>query len=118
MTEFRGIPGVCSGHARQRVSERYGVTPTPSDWRLAQADILDGRAVRTRCRPDGEAGDEYLVRLGSTAARVIFSPDTSVIVTVVPPAMRCTIPDRERQRQVARKRYWKSLRGNRCIELD
>lgn len=118
MSEYQAIPGVCSAHARERALERYGENPSAAEWRLAQSDILGGRAMRTKTRTDadGDLCDEYVVRLGSRAARVKFSTLSGVIVTVVPVARRNVVPLSEKRRRVARKAYWKKLRWNESEE--
>ena len=76
-----------SKHARARALERIGFEPTADEWRdaaLAILDSLNGTARALMLRRDFTTMREiWLVPIGHTSARVVWSPVSALIVTVL-----------------------------------
>ena len=76
-------------HARERAAKRYGVTMSEGLWASLAASL--GRGEHRRLGRCGDGCERYSVHLlrtdgSSVHLRVVFSPATSTIVTVLPPA--------------------------------
>ena len=75
-------------HAVDRALERYGLIPTPSEWRQALIDIIDAAerippARALLLRNDG-AKEHWACQLGARAVVAVYDPQTACIVSLVP----------------------------------
>lgn len=79
-------------HAETRAWQRYGCAPTAPEWRDAVCAItstvmgLVAPAMRLRRHRGGI--EEWIVRVGDVAMRVVYNPASACIVTVLPPHLR------------------------------
>jgi hypothetical protein len=82
-----------SHHAQHRALERYGVELSGRDFDLMVRDIIAAVIGESRLAVLISRGDGYretwLLRMPQGAAvRVIYSPSTAQIITILPPAYR------------------------------
>ena len=73
-------------HAQKRAAERLGFAPTEDEWRDAAMAILDSlggtaRGLMVRRHPGGL--ETWLVPFAHVSARVVWSPDAALIITVM-----------------------------------
>jgi hypothetical protein len=89
-------PRYCSEHAISRVSQRYGVALADADFdrivMLIERD--DPRTMRIGSRPQANGHLRYIVLHKDLWLPVVFNPDTSQVVTVLPPNV--LVPYRDR----------------------
>lgn len=82
------LPGV-SDHAQIRAAERLARRLTRSDWLQLVLDILDRRAALLSVRMEGlERRETWLCLVGEEAMRVVWAPETAMVLTLFPPRPR------------------------------
>ena len=69
-------------HACERSAERLGRPLTRAEWVSIGNQIIVAGAVLMDRLPDGK--EVYAVTLGAVAVRVLWKPDTAVVMTVLP----------------------------------
>lgn len=72
-------------HARDRLLERFGLSPSRAEWRAAYQHVSSGRALLVRRHIEGsQASEVYAVRLAGHEVFVAYSPRLRRILTVLP----------------------------------
>lgn len=79
-------------HAKQRALERLGFEPDEWDWRTLALSILDTKAGTATdailLKVDGNGAETWLTRLRGREVRVVWSPLSAQVVTVMAHARR------------------------------
>lgn len=91
------IPGV-SRHARERMLEHHGYTPTVAEWLAAVQAIIDRQAV-LMARFHSRGTERWHVTIGTLSVDVVWGPTSAEIVTVYPAHMRVLDPAKQRARE-------------------
>lgn len=77
------VPGV-EAHARARLLERFGMSPTKAEWKSAYLTVREGKALLVHRKEDIRGVSEtHLVQLAGRELLVVYSPRSHRIVTVL-----------------------------------
>ena len=81
-----------TGHAVDRADNRFGLEPTPQEWRQLLLDIIEAagqigapRAILLRRAPPAE---HWACRIAGCPVVAVYRPDLACIITLVPFARR------------------------------
>lgn len=82
------LPGV-SEHAQIRARQRLARYPTWEEWLTLVRDILDRRAVLMQANERvGGRRETWLCLVAGVPMRVIWAPETAMLITVVAPRQK------------------------------
>lgn len=79
-----------TAHADIRAEQRYGFVPTEAEWAGAicsiTSSIIGIAAPAMRLRRQKSGIEEWAVRVGGVAMRVVYCSRTASVITVLPPS--------------------------------
>ncbi|MBR0682761.1 hypothetical protein GXW74_19875 [Roseomonas eburnea] len=110
------IPHV-TDHAIERARQRLGRTLRRDEWNALLLAVVERRALLLATRPGGK--EIWLASVGEVPVRVVWAPDTAIIVTILPDTPAITAASAGMKARPVRKsfrnnlRYLRYLRGKR-----